>query len=292
MIAVTRRDLALLVGINALWGLNLVVGKFALDEIPPILYTLLRFAAMGLVLLPWLRVHRGQMSALVVAALLAGAFNFVLSFAGLELANKVSSVAVASQLSIPFTTLLSVALLDEIVRWRRWCGIVLSFAGVVYMGFDPQVAARWQSLALVTASSFVGALGIIAVKRLHGVRPLELQAWFAWAGMPVLAGLALLTERPAFANLPHASLGAWSSLAYTVFASSLVAHTGYFHLIRRYPVTSVAPLTVLSPLFSVLSGALLLGERLTARIVAGGLCTLVGVLIITLRERRIPDTGK
>jgi O-acetylserine/cysteine efflux transporter len=291
VIAIARRDLALLVGINWLWGLNLVVSKSALTEIPPTLYTLLRFVVMGLLLVPWLRPHRGQMSALVVAALLAGALNFALSFAGLELASSVSSVAVASQLSIPFTTLLSVALLDEIVRWRRWCGIVLSFAGVLVMGFDPQVSTRWQSLALVTASSFVGALGIIAVKRLHGVRPLELQAWFAWAGIPVLTGMALLTERPAFATLPHASLTAWGALAYTVFASSLVAHTGYFHLIRRYPVSSVAPLTVLSPLFSVCSGAVLLGERLTTRIVTGGLCTLAGVLIITLRERRIPDTG-
>ena len=60
---------------------------------------------------------------------------------------------------------------------------------------------------------------------------------------------------------------------------------------RRYPVTSVAPLTVLSPLFAVAFGVLLLDDRLSTRIVVGGACTLVGVLIITLRERRIADTG-
>jgi drug/metabolite transporter (DMT)-like permease len=36
---------------------------------------------------------------------------------------------------------------------------------------------------------------------------------------------------------------------------------------------------------------LLLGDKLTWRILIGGACTLVGVLIITLRERRIVDTG-
>jgi drug/metabolite transporter (DMT)-like permease len=29
---------------------------------------------------------------------------------------------------VPFTTLLSVALLGETVRWRRWTGIAMSFS--------------------------------------------------------------------------------------------------------------------------------------------------------------------
>jgi O-acetylserine/cysteine efflux transporter len=56
-------------------------------------------------------------------------------------------------------------------------------------------------------------------------------------------------------------------------------------------VTSVAPLTVLSPLFSVTFGVLLLGDHLTAPIMLGGAGTLAGVCIILLRERRILDTG-
>jgi O-acetylserine/cysteine efflux transporter len=61
--------------------------------------------------------------------------------------------------------------------------------------------------------------------------------------------------------------------------------------VQRYPVTSVAPLTVLSPVFSVLFGITLLDDAMTPRIAIGGLVTLVGVLIITARERRLADTG-
>jgi drug/metabolite transporter (DMT)-like permease len=35
-----------------------------------------------------------------------------------------------------------------------------------------------------------------------------------------------------------------------------------------------------------------LGETLTPRLVLGGAITLAGVVIITLRERRIVDTGR
>lgn len=291
MMVVSRRDLALLVGITLIWGLNLVVSKIGLAEIPPILYTFLRFAILALLLIPMLRVRVGQMSALVVAGLLSGALNMALNFAGLSIAENVSAVAIAGQLGVPFTTLLSVALLDEVVRWRRWTGIALAFAGVLVMGFDPQVAGNWKSLALVTASAFVSSLGLIAVKKLRGFRPIELQAWFAWVGLPVLLPLTLLVEKPSLSQLFEVSAGAWASLGFTALASSLIAHTGFYHLVRRYPVTSIAPVTVLSPVFSVLFSVLLLDDQLTGRILLGGACTLAGVLIITLRERRIADVG-
>ena len=162
---------------------------------------------------------------------------------------------------------------------------------MLVMGFDPRVAAQWQSLSLVIGGAFVGSVGLIAIKKLHGFRPLELQAWIAWLSLPVLLVLSLEFERPDLGALAHVSLGAWAALAFTALAASLVAHTGYFYLVQRYPVTSVAPVTTLSPVFSVILSVILLGEVLSTRLVVGGVITLAGIFIITLRERRIVDTG-
>jgi O-acetylserine/cysteine efflux transporter len=289
--AIEPRDLALLLGINLIWGVNLVVSKIGLAQIPSILFTLLRFLILAVVLLPWLRVQRGQMGALAVAAIFTGALQFALYFWGLGICTNVAAVAIASQLSVPFATLLSVALLGELVHWRRWSGIGLSFAGILVMGFDPRVASQWQSLCLVIGGAFVGCVGLIAIKKLHGFRPLELQAWIAWLSLPVLLVLSLEFERPDMSVLAHVSLSGWAALAFTALAASLVAHTGYFYLVQRYPVTSVAPVTALSPVFSVLLSVIFLGETLSLRLILGGVITLAGVVIITLRERRIVDTG-
>lgn len=292
MSAIRPGDLLLLIGITFIWGLNLITSKFGLDEIPPILFTFLRFVIVAIVLVPVLRIQAGQMSALVVASLLSGALSFALNFAAIRRASNISSIAIAGQLSVPFATLLSVALLGETVRWRRWTGILLSFVGIVIMGFDPQIGERWESLALVIGSAFVGALGLIAVKKLRGFTPVELLAWTAWIGLPVLFLTTMRVEQPDFEQLLHdVTWKGWASLAFAAVGASLIAHTGYFHLVQRYPVTSVAPLTTLSPVFSVIFGVLLLGDPLTSWIVLGGACTLAGVLIITLREKRIVDTG-
>jgi O-acetylserine/cysteine efflux transporter len=291
MISIRARDLVLLIAITFVWGINLITSKVGVNEIPPILFTFLRFVIVVLLLIPVLRMHPGQMGTLTIAALLSGALSFALSFAGLRRATNVSSVAIITQLGVPFATLLSVLMLGEVVRWRRITGIALSFIGVAILGFDPQIGDRWESVALVTASAFFGALGLIIVKKLKDFGPAELLGWTYLISLPPLLAVSLVLERPDWGSLFTVSWQAWGSLLFAALAASLFAHTGYFRLVQRYPVTSVAPLTTLSPVFSIFFGVMLLGDRLTGRILLGGICTLIGVLIITLRERRIVDTG-
>jgi len=168
---------------------------------------------------------------------------------------------------------------------------VLAFSGVVIIGFDPRVFAYRDGLGLVIASSFVAALGLIFVKRLSGVRPLELQAWIASVGGPVLLLMSLLLESGQRQSMLTASWKGWAALAFTAVLSSLIAHSAWYYLISRYPVTRLSPITLLSPLFGVFFGVTLLGDQLTARMLAGGAVTLAGVFIVVLRERRIVDTG-
>src|SRR5262245_15626690 len=130
MLAIAWRDLLFLILINVIWGFNFIVSKVGVSELPPLLFTALRFTVLGLILLPLLRRHRGVMGTVVVAALFSGALHFGPLLAGLNMAGSVSTVAIAGQLGVPFTTLLSILLLSEVVHWRRWLGIALAFIGV------------------------------------------------------------------------------------------------------------------------------------------------------------------
>lgn len=285
------RDLALLIGMNLIWGLNLIASKVGVGQFPPIFFSALRFGSLALLLIPMLKVHRGQMVNLFAAAMLTGPAAFALLFTGIYLAEDATTVAVASQMGVPFSTLLSVWLLGETIRWRRTLGIALAFAGVVIISFDPRVFAYWEGLALVVASSFVSSLGLIFLKRLKGIRPLELQSWIALVGGSVLLLLSLTFEGGQMAAVRNATWSGWSALFFTTMMSSLIAHTAWYYLVSRYPVTSLSPLTLLSPLFGIFFGVTLLDDQLTLRMLAGGAVTLVGVLIVVVREKRLVDTG-
>ena len=279
------QHLALLIAINLIWGMNLIASKIGVGQFPPLLFTAMRFGAVALVLLPMLRWQRGQMFYLLAAALFTGPAAFALLFTGVKLTADASTVAIATQMGVPFSTLLSVWLLGETIRWRRTLGIVLAFAGIVVIGFDPRVFAYWEGLLLVILSCFVGSLGLIFVKRLKNLKALELQAWIAAVGGPGLLLLSLTLESNQATAIANANAYGWGSLAFTTIMSSLIAHTGWYYLVSRYPVTS------LSPLFGIFFGVTLLNDQLTPRILLGGAITLVGVLIVVLREKRLVDTG-
>jgi O-acetylserine/cysteine efflux transporter len=282
---VHRRHLWQLVMINAIWGFNIVAVKLSADRFPPVFLTFLRFLIVGLVVWPWLRIRRGEMRWLLTAATCSGGLQFALMYSGVALSDNMSSVAIGGQLGVPFATLMSVMLLGDRIHWRRWLGIGMAFAGVVLIGFSPEVFGSWSGLLLVVIAALVGSIGLVAIKRVRDLEPLELQAWLAWGSVPLLLPLTLLLEDGQLDSLVHAGITGWSALLYSALLASLVAHTAYFALIRRYPVSSVAPVTVLTPLFSVAFSVLLLGDTLDERMIVGGLLTLSGVTVILARER-------
>ncbi|HEY5807905.1 MAG TPA: EamA family transporter [Povalibacter sp.] len=289
--SISGRDLAFLIVINLIWGLNLIASKIGVGQFPPIFFTALRFGSVAVLVIPFLKIHRGQMRNLLAAALFTGPAAFALLFVGVHLVKDASMVAIASQMGVPFSTLLSVWLLGETIRWRRRLGIVLAFAGIAVIGFDPRAFDYWEGLMLVVLSCLVSSMGLIFLKRLIDIKPLELQAWIAIVGGPVLLVTSLGIETGQWNALVNADWSGWAALVFTTLLSSLVAHTGWYYLVSRYPVTSLSPVTLLSPLFGVFFGVTLLHDQLTGRMLVGGAITLAGVLIVLMREQRIADTG-
>ncbi len=291
MSEVSQRHFARIMLINAIWGFNLVAIKAGVDRFPPVFVGFLRFLIVALVVFPWLRVRRGEMRWLLIAAIFGGGLQFAVMYTGVALSGNMSSVAIAGQLGVPFATLLSVIVLGERIHWRRSVGIALSFAGVVVLGFNPVVLESWQGLALIVLGAFIGAIGLIAIKRVRDLDALELQAWLSWGSLPVFLALTLWLEDGQVESLRHIDLVGVAAVLYSALLASLFAHTAYFALIHRYPVSSVAPLTVLAPVFSVGFAILFLGDVLDWRMVIGGVMTLSGVAVIVMREGKAAGTG-
>ena len=285
------RDLAFLILINLIWGLNLIASKIGVGQFPPVFFTALRFGSVALLVIPFLRWHRGQMKNLLAAAFFTGPAAFALLFEGVHKVEDASMVAIASQMGVPFSTLLSVWLLGETIRWRRRLGIALAFGGIAIIGFDPRAFQYWEGLMLVVFSCLVSSMGLIYLKRLKDVRPLDMQAWIAVVGGPLLLLVSLGVENDQWQAVTNADWKGWAALGFTTLLSSLVAHTGWYYLVSRYPVTSLSPITLLSPVFGVFFGVTLLHDQLTLRMIIGGAVTLVGVLIVLMREHKLIDTG-
>jgi len=86
-----------------------------------------------------------------------GSGHFALLFVGLANAEA-SAAAIVGQLSVPFSTLMSMVFLGEKVRWRRGIGIMLAFAGVLLIAVDPKSFSISFGLLYVAGAAFVGSV--------------------------------------------------------------------------------------------------------------------------------------
>jgi len=220
-------------------------------------------------------------------AIVAGALSFAFLAAGLARVDNMATVGIANQLNVPFAAILSVLVLGEVVRWRRWLGIGLSMVGGAVVAFDPRVIHFLDGFTLVTIAALLNAISIIQMRGLQGVRPLEMQAWVAHVSWPVLLGLSLIFEPQPLASVAAAGWGAWFAVVYGVLGTSMIGHAGFYWMLQRHEVSRIAPFLLLSPLFTVLFGVLLMGDSLTWRIMLGGAMTLAGVTIINLRDKHV-----
>ncbi|MCJ9429493.1 DMT family transporter [Kordiimonas marina] len=278
------RDVFLVLLVTVIWGVNFVAAKGAVTHLPPLVANAGRFVVVIIALLPFLKLVPGRMKDLMIASFTLGVLHFGLVFTAMSLAGGVGSVAIAAQLAVPFSTILAIIVLKESLGWKRGAGIVLSFFGVLVLGFDPKVFAYWDALLVMSAAAFVYAVAAILMRRLKDVRAVTTQAWVGVAGAIGSIFLSLVFEHGQWQAITSAPPIAWLCVVYTGLGSSVAGHGTINYLLRKHEVTAVSPYMLATPLFGVLAGMVFLGEHLTWRMVLGGVLTILGVLIITLRN--------
>ena len=278
------RDIALVLLICVAWALNFLTSALAMREIPPFLFTALRFALLALPLVFFLkRPAPGQWPRLIAIVLCVGVLHFGLSFSALKLAGDLSSPAIVMQSYIPMTALLAWWVLGERFAWRTGLAIAVSFAGVLVLGFDPLVLDQPASLLLMLVAAALLAIGTVLMKGLRGMDAFSQQGWTAVISVLPLLAISAWLEPGAIAQLPQASWVAWAGALYAAFLSSLLGHGLYYVLVQRHPVAQVTPWLLLVPVLAVALGIVFWGDRPGPRLWVGGAMVLGGVLIVALR---------
>jgi O-acetylserine/cysteine efflux transporter len=272
-----------------LWGYQFVAIKVGVTEFPPLFFLGLRFLAIALLLVPFVeRPTRQQLGPVVAISIFLGGLNFGLFYIGLGLGLG-SMSAIAYQLATPFTVLLAWPLLAERPSLTTSAGVVLAFAGVVALAADPGLSANTRPLLLVVGAAFAFAVSNVLTKRYGPFDPLMLMGWSSLLTVPQVMVMSLLLENGQMASLVTADGLGWLALAYTIFIGGIVGFGLWFWLIARCSMGRVAPFGLLLPVFALMSSVLFLGDRITPKLIVGGLLAISGVALTQVRWAAQPD---
>lgn len=278
------RHIALAVIVTAIWGFNFVVIRLGLGTVPPLLLAALRFivAALPVIFLPRPKVPLLKMLAIGMT-LFVGQFAFLFPAMKLGMPPGLASVTLQSQ---AFLTILFAALsLRERPRPRQLGGVAVAACGLAAIATSIGGDVTGVGLALTLASAASWAMGNVILRTVGKVDMFPLVIWLCLIPPVPLLALSLAIE-----GWPAISMAltngftplAIGSVLYIAVPTTIFGFGIWGFLLKHYPASTVAPFSLLVPLFGTVSSYLVLGETFSPLRLAGMVLIVSGLAIIAL----------
>ena len=281
------------------WGVSFPLAKIVLHEVGPLTYLVVRHIVGGGILLAAAvlpagpgRLRRADVVKFALLGIILVGFQQGVQSFGLALTTATNSGWLIAAAPL-FIALLARLALGERLRPRQWAGMGGGLAGSFVV--VTQGALAWETLR----SS--GGLGDLMV-----LESAAAWAWFSVVGKGLLAryppiaipayamAMGLIPAVPVWlvaggpADLARLSGPGWILLLFLGACSTGLAHLCWYRAMQRHPAGVVGAYMFLQPLLATSLGRLLLGEKLTAATIAGGLMIVVGVYLVTWPSRHSP----
>lgn len=290
-----RLAIGLLVACCAFWGLQQILIKATVAEMPPLWQGTLRTGCATLLLWLWCR-WRGialfSRDGSLLPGLLAGSLfagEFVCIYMGLQHTS-------ASRLTVfLYTSPFVVALLlprfvvTERLRGLQWVGMSVAFAAVGLAfseGFSSVTARPGQLLgdALGLAAGALWGLTTLALRTTNMTRVSAEKALFYQLGVTALVMPVASMAMGDKWGLTYPAW-VWGSLALQSFVGAFASYLTWMWMLRHYPATQMASFTFLTPLFALCFGVALLGEPLTWQLGLALTGVAVGIVLVNRKPR-------
>jgi O-acetylserine/cysteine efflux transporter len=265
---------------NAAWGFNFIAGKIGAEVFQPLFFTAIRFLFLLLLMLPWLKPAPGYMKPLLRVAFLLGVLHFGMIFVGLNAGGNIASIAITTQLYVPFSAIFASVFLREKISLVTLFSIALAFGGVMVIGFDPIAFNHLDAILWVAGAALVMAVATILMRQCPNLGVFRLQAWIALVAFPSLLLLSSIFESGQVQILSEARIIDFWTPLYSAVGASIVGHGIVYYLLGRYPVAIVTPLLLPTPIIATFFGVLVFGDILGWKMIVGGSMTLLGVLML------------
>ena len=292
----TRKDGLLALLVVVVWGLNFVVIKMGLHNMPPLMLAGLRFLLVAFPALLFAARPKIPLKLLLGYGLTISFGQFAFLFCAIKFGMPAGLASLVLQVQAFFTIILGAFVFGERLQGKQLAGISLAVFGVLVL-IEGSLNGQHVALLgfmLTLAAGLSWACGNIFNKLImqHESRPgiMSLVVWSALIPIvPFMVASFILDGPQVMLNsLVEIDLTTILSLIYLALVASIIGYGIWGSLLGRYETWRVAPLSLLVPVVGLASAALLLDETLSALQLCGAGLIMAGLYInvFGLRVRR------
>jgi O-acetylserine/cysteine efflux transporter len=279
--------ISLAVLVAAVWGVNFTVIEVGLDHFPPLLFSALRFLVAAVPAVFFVGRPKVAWKWIVAVGLALGVAKFGLLFIGMDAGMPAGLSSLVLQIQAVFTAIVAFAFLGERPTRVRLYGMAVALAGVGLAAVDEGTTGPLGAFALVIAAAACWGVSNVLTRKASPPDALNFMVWVSTVPVLPLLGLSLLTEGPS-RDLDALRALDWQGAGVVVYVAWITTVFGFGAwgwLLHRHPASTVAPFSLLVPVFGMSSAALFLHESISPlRWAAAAL--LVGGVALTSRTPR------
>lgn len=278
---------------SVLMGSSLPIIKMGMGNMSPFVFGALR----SICVIPFLLFIPRPVSwkPVLLVGIFVGFFKVGLLMLGIYFGLAAGLASLLAHTQIFFTLLIAIVYLKEWPKLKNWIAIALAFFGICLITLQSNTAATVYGIIAVLLSSFAWAISNIVTRQSKQMNVVHLNMWMNIVPPIPLIGLACFLDGP---------LAVYDSLVniapITLFAASygglvviLLAYSIWGFLLRQYPVSLVAPFSLMVPAFGMVFAFLLLGEVPTPVRFIGAGCVFAGLILNQFKlKKKILDTTK
>lgn len=275
------KDLLLALVVIIVWGMNFVVIKIGLDDIPPMLLGGLRFTLAAFPAILFIKRPQMPLRWLLAygATISLGQFAFLFSAMKVGMPAGLASLVLQSQAF--FTLFFAALFLGERLRATNLIGLLIAAGGLLLIGMQGDRSMTLAGFVLTICAASMWALGNIVTRKVGKVNLVGLVVWGSLVPPIPFFALSWLMEGPQAIESALRGIGLSSILVliYLAFGATILGYGLWSRLLSRYPANTVAPFSLLVPVVGLTSAALLLDEHLGLLQVIGALLVMLGLMI-------------
>ncbi len=280
------RDYGELVLLSAIWGSSFLFLRMTAPVFGPVFLIELRVFSGLIFLLPvciYLGKHKDALENWRLIALVS-VTNMAIPFCLLAFASMSIGAGFASILNstVPFfAALIGFVFWDQRMSITSLLGLLVGFSGVLVLVLDPSAVTPFASnkvaiIAGITASMFYGIAVNITAYKLQGISGLSITVGSLFLTTLLLAPFAFVYSP---STMPTGAI--WLAVVALGVLCTGIAYLMFYRLIRKVGPNRAITSTFLIPVFSILWGALFLGEQITLIMLGGCALVLTGVAMTT-----------
>ena len=283
----SRKDGLLALLVVVVWGLNFVVIKVGLHNMPPLMLAGLRFLLVAFPAIFFVARPKIPLSLLLGYGLTISFGQFAFLFSAIKFGMPAGLASLVLQAQAFFTIILGAFAFGERLQGKQRVGIALAIFGVLVL-IEASLNGQHVGMLgfmLTLAAALSWASGNIFNKKImqHTSRPavMSLVVWSALIPVVPFFLASILLDGPTqiIQSLVTIDMTTILSLVYLAFVATIVGYGIWGSLLGRYETWRVAPLSLLVPVVGLASAVVLLDETLTGLQLLGALLIMAGLYI-------------